>query len=427
MTGEAPCLAFPGTMAEGPPRSPPLRIWLDVGLCGANPTGIPRATRNLALALRNHGSAFGLDVQWVASDPSGTRLLPLQSLPQPPGNKTGLGRLLAFARGLPLPPWLRGCAMRGLHWWQSRRQLTQSLSLPLPDVLVLPHAGSPGLPKGAISELRARGCAVAAFCWDILPLTRPELFYPQDHDAFAHSFHWLLPHLDVLLLGSHATEQDLRVWAHQQGVSLPPLAVVGAVIDVPPPAQTLWQRLGLLETVPVVLMVGAFVPRKQHMLALAAMERLWAEGQHVVLLCIGPPHPLGKAVLAHLRAHPDYGHRLLVVHDASDAEVAEAYRHASLAIMPSEAEGFGMPIAEALLSGCPVLCADIPVFREIAGDAATLLPVGDPDSWASALRHHLTSRTEPLVPAHTFRTRWRDAPLHNVLHILRAAAPNDTR
>ena len=53
-------------------------------------------------------------------------------------------------------------------------------------------------------------------------------------------------------------------------------------------------------------------------------------------------------------------------------------------LQPSEAEGFGLPVAEALACGAPLLASDIPVLREVGGDAAVYRPVGDVPAWAEA-------------------------------------------
>lgn len=71
--------------------------------------------------------------------------------------------------------------------------------------------------------------------------------------------------------------------------------------------------------------------------------------------------------------------------DSSDrAILAALYRRASLVLFPSEAEGFGLPAVEAIACGAPLLLSDIPVLREIAGDAACHRPVGDVPGWIDA-------------------------------------------
>jgi glycosyltransferase involved in cell wall biosynthesis len=75
--------------------------------------------------------------------------------------------------------------------------------------------------------------------------------------------------------------------------------------------------------------------------------------------------------------------------------LAALYRHASLVMMPSEAEGFGLPVLEALACGAPVLCSDLPVFREVGGDVAHYVPVGDLDAWTSAATSQLAGSEPP--------------------------------
>lgn len=73
--------------------------------------------------------------------------------------------------------------------------------------------------------------------------------------------------------------------------------------------------------------------------------------------------------------------------------LAALYRRAALVLQPSEAEGFGIPVAEALACGAPVLASDLPVLREVGGDAAVYCPVGDVPAWANAITHLLDNPT----------------------------------
>ena len=64
--------------------------------------------------------------------------------------------------------------------------------------------------------------------------------------------------------------------------------------------------------------------------------------------------------------------------------LAALYRRAALVLQPSEAEGFGLPLAEAMACGAPLLVSDLPVLREVAGDVASYSPVGDVPAWVAA-------------------------------------------
>jgi glycosyltransferase involved in cell wall biosynthesis len=68
-----------------------------------------------------------------------------------------------------------------------------------------------------------------------------------------------------------------------------------------------------------------------------------------------------------------------------DAELAAAYRGATLYISPALADGFGTTLIEAMRAGTPVLATDIQVFREAAGDAAAYFEPGSEDAFEAAL------------------------------------------
>ncbi len=67
------------------------------------------------------------------------------------------------------------------------------------------------------------------------------------------------------------------------------------------------------------------------------------------------------------------------------AELAALYRGAELVVLPSFYEGFGLPAIEALRAGAPLVASDLPVLREVAGDAALYAPPDRPDLWAERI------------------------------------------
>jgi glycosyltransferase involved in cell wall biosynthesis len=64
------------------------------------------------------------------------------------------------------------------------------------------------------------------------------------------------------------------------------------------------------------------------------------------------------------------------------ATLAGLYRRAEAVLLPSEAEGFGMPLVEALACGARVFASDLPVLREVGGEAVLYCPPGDVEAWA---------------------------------------------
>ena len=72
--------------------------------------------------------------------------------------------------------------------------------------------------------------------------------------------------------------------------------------------------------------------------------------------------------------------------------LAAAYRRADVLVLPSDAEGFGLPIIEALACGVPVIASDLPVLREVGGNAVRYCAVEDVDAWSSAIAEVIRER-----------------------------------
>jgi glycosyltransferase involved in cell wall biosynthesis len=81
--------------------------------------------------------------------------------------------------------------------------------------------------------------------------------------------------------------------------------------------------------------------------------------------------------------------RLIEIHDPSDDDIAGLFGGAKAFVFPSFAEGFGLPPLEAMASGVPVVCSDIPVFREVYGDAVRYVDPSRPGSIAAGIREVL--------------------------------------
>ncbi|HVR29845.1 MAG TPA: glycosyltransferase family 1 protein [Thermoanaerobaculia bacterium] len=109
-----------------------------------------------------------------------------------------------------------------------------------------------------------------------------------------------------------------------------------------------------------------------------------------------------------------------------DAALAALYRGALFLVFPSLYEGFGLPLLEALAAGCPVVCSDLPVFREVAGAAAEYAPAADAASWLEPLRrlhadHDRRVELARLGVARAAQFSWERAA-RETLEVLRSAS-----
>lgn len=122
------------------------------------------------------------------------------------------------------------------------------------------------------------------------------------------------------------------------------------------------------------LVVGTLEPRKGHADVLSAFDLLWSSGRDIPLVFIGRTGWNTQALQSKIHNHPQYNRRLFWLRDVDDRALHAAYGQCRIAIMPSLAEGYGLPLDEALALGAPVLARDIPVFRRHADRPLAYFP-----------------------------------------------------
>jgi glycosyltransferase involved in cell wall biosynthesis len=141
---------------------------------------------------------------------------------------------------------------------------------------------------------------------------------------------------------------------------------------------------------PELLHVGMNVPRKRLGFLLRLFARLRQNHPGLRLIRVG-----GKMTLSQLDLCAELGIPFDSVRELPFLErpvLAAVYRRAAGLIATSKREGFGWPVVEAMACGTPVICSDLPVFREVGGDAATYVPIRDLNAWVSAVDDLLYDR-----------------------------------
>jgi glycosyltransferase involved in cell wall biosynthesis len=116
--------------------------------------------------------------------------------------------------------------------------------------------------------------------------------------------------------------------------------------------------------------------------------------------------------------------RLIEIPEPSDDAIARLFGEAKAFVFPSFAEGFGLPPLEAMASGVPVVCSDIPVFREVYGDAVRYVDPNRAESIAEGVREVLTDGGLSARLALHGRARSelyrRDRSLHAYIGLIRS-------
>ena len=257
--------------------------------------------------------------------------------------------------------------------------------------------------KPAVESAKAQGARVVPLIHDLLPWSHPQFFAPLFCAQFKRWLGEMIPLADACVCNSHATADALREFAAAEGLAdaLPPLGVFPLGTKLTPAATEPRTEVAAIfdRAHRPFLMVGTIEPRKNHALVLDAFERSWAAGGTAPLVVIGRRGWQCESTLRRFAALAAAGRPFTHIGDATDADLQHAYRHARCLIFPSIAEGFGLPIVEALAQGLPAIASDIPVHREVGGDLATYIPLGDPDHLAALLRSIEDGSTVLTAPA----------------------------
>ncbi len=126
------------------------------------------------------------------------------------------------------------------------------------------------------------------------------------------------------------------------------------------------------------LMVGNFEPRKNVALAIDAFAAIADLSKQLKLVLVGKHNNYAwemQKVVKDLRLEE----QVLFPGYVPDKELSTLYSVATGFLFPSSAEGFGLPLVEAMATGCPVIASDMKVFHEIGGDALSYVDVNDVD------------------------------------------------
>lgn len=126
---------------------------------------------------------------------------------------------------------------------------------------------------------------------------------------------------------------------------------------------------------PYVLFVGKKSSRREFPAILEAVQRLRKSGLKINLVAVGP----SKQKLGSQDGLIDLGY-------ISDQTLIHLYQNAIALIWPSSREGFGLPLAEAMACGCPIITTPVNAISEVAGQACLTLPDCSPDSIKSAVQ-----------------------------------------
>ncbi|ROP60402.1 glycosyltransferase involved in cell wall biosynthesis [Curtobacterium sp. PhB130] len=325
------------------------------------PGGIGRYAEELTRQLIQTAPA-GCDVEAVVSAVSPAEVEHLRTLL--PG-LSGLDRLALPRRELALA-WQGGVARGASHG--------------------MVHAPSVLAPLVKHNRFQEPGRQTVVTVHDTVPWTNPETLTPRGVHFHKAMVKRAYKYADAVVVPTHAVAGHLNE-IHRFDDRL---RVIGGApsgrLRIPVDADLRAERLGLPER--YVLAVGTLEPRKGLSYLIEAMAHPDAPAD-IPLVISGPDgwgdvDVIGTAERAGLA--PD---RVKVLGRVDDPDLAVVYDRASVFVFPSLAEGFGLPVIEAMSLGTPVVHSDDPAVREVASDAGVTVArdprAGYPERLAQAI------------------------------------------
>lgn len=139
-----------------------------------------------------------------------------------------------------------------------------------------------------------------------------------------------------------------------------------------------------------ILHVGSTIPRKRIDVLLRVFAKVRSALPNTRLLRVGGFFTSEQKELADNLQVTEY---LVEIPRVDKRVLAAIYRRSAVLLQPSEREGFGLPVVEAMACGTPVVASDVPSLQEVAGGVATFCEVGNVDLWAYAILQRLNEAT----------------------------------
>lgn len=279
------------------------------------------------------------------------------------------------------------CAKQG--WLTDKAVVDEEITVRPGDWLVQTMINANALDFDAVylASFRQAGGHIGVILYDIIAEERHEFVKARDARLFSK---WLriVVNFDGILAISKATEDAFKAWLKRTGTDTD--AQIGhfhlGANFKKIQEKTCCYLPEQITSRPFFLQVSTLEPRKGYEQLLSSFDALWASGVDVNLVIVGRRGWMMSKFVRRLKNHPALNKNLFWFARASDDELVSLYKLATGVVVASEAEGFGLSVAEGLWHGKPVIARDIPVFREIGNEGLIYFSGKSPEAIANAVR-----------------------------------------
>ncbi|MCS0500780.1 glycosyltransferase family 4 protein [Ancylobacter mangrovi] len=268
-----------------------------------------------------------------------------------------------------------------------------------------------GSGNGMRAMMRGHGLKPIYLVHDLIPLTHPEYVRPGDAEKHETRMRTVLASAEMVICNSHHTLDQLSAFAARSDMAMPANVVSPLGVE----NEFGVQELAMPEVHPYFLTVGTIEPRKNHLVLLHAwrvlVEKLGPKAPKLII--VGRRGWENENVIDIIERCRNLGGHVLECNRLPDAHLRRLMKQARGVLFPSFAEGYGLPLFEAMALRVPVICSDLQAFRDIAGEAPCYLDPIDGLGWARVIEDYArpdsAARDSQLrLLAQTRVPRWKD-------------------
>lgn len=222
--------------------------------------------------------------------------------------------------------------------------------------------------------------------YDLLPVDFPEFFRPIEATLHPRRNRNICRFASGVVVSAEDVARRLAAFAAENGRADLPICVTR--LPVSPIFETQLAPPEELAGVDFFVVCGTIEPRKNHLLLLNVWRELVRKGAAPKLVVVGKRGWLNEAVIDMMARSPALRAHVIEAGGLSTPGLRRLMGGARALLMPSFGEGFGLPVAEALIAGVPVIASNLDVFREVGGDAPDYLDPLDGLGWMQAIRDY---------------------------------------
>ncbi len=296
----------------------------------------------------------------------------------------GRAWILPLAQSTAMFAWLSKPRQQREYWLILIKGILLSCLQTLPNELCLLAISQTGAKQQRDhARLKAqKNLKLIYFIHDLIPLTYPEFCSAGEDIRHAAKIKHALSMAAGILTNSADTLAELSRYAASVQQTMPKATVARlAGVEVRP------KVANLMPNKPYFVVLGTIEPRKNHWLLLQVWRQLQLEyREHTpTLLIVGQKGWECDHVLRYIQQCRSLQEIVLLKTNCNDNDLNAYLQHCQALLFPSFAEGYGLPLIEALSQGVPVIASDLSVFREIAGELIEYVAPIDGQGWLALI------------------------------------------